>query len=595
MWDAGDHLWRQGDRSGGSGSAARGQGHGRGTPPPAAASGATTCEVVHLGLITWLFGRRLNLPPAVTRVDVHRDLPVPMPDGVALLADLYVPRRMPEAPTVLIRTPYGRRGLFALLSARVLAERGFQVVLQSVRGTGGSGGALDPFAQERADGLATIDWVRRQPWFHGKLLLFGMSYLGYTQWAVAAEAGERVTAMHVTMSTARIRDLFYPGETFALETALTWTALMSRMTGDPVRDGLAQLVPDRRLAPALRHLPLGEADVVATGRKVAHFRQWLEHDEPGDPYWKAERDHDGRLAEVTAPVAMVAGWHDIFLPSQLEDFQALAAAGRKPYLTIGPWGHGSLESAGAAVREAITWFTAHVKGERPAMPGGPVRLYVQQADEWRDYATWPPPGARPTTWHLHADGRLAVEPPESSEPTRYRYDPADPTPSLGGPALALGPTRRDNRSLEARPDVVTFTGAPLTAPIDVIGPVRAVLHLRTGGEHGDVFVRLCDVEPSGRSMNVCDGIRRIVPDRFPSGPDGVRRVTVELWPTAYRFAAGHRIRVLVSGGAHPRYARNPGTGEPLGTATRLVATTHEVFHDPDHPSALILPVMGPAG
>lgn len=547
-------------------------------------------------MITWLTARGLGLGPALTRVDVHRDLPVPMPDGVDLLADLYVPRRVPQAPTVLIRTPYGRRGMFALLHARMLAERGFQVVVQSVRGTAGGGGVLDPFAQERADGLATIDWLERQPWFHGNLLLFGMSYFGYTQWAVAADAGDRVTAMHVTMSAARFRDMFYTGETFALETALGWTSLMTRLTGRPLRDAFAMARPDRRLAAALRRLPLAEADRAATGREVAFFQEWLEHDKPGDPYWTAERDHDARRAEVTAPMAMVSGWYDLFLPWQLADFQALAAAGREPYITIGPWTHADPRAAGTAVREAITWFTAHVTGNRErALPGGPVRLYLQQAGEWRDYPEWPPPGARPTAWHLRRHGGLSTEPPEASAPSRFRYDPADPTPSLGGPLFTTRAGRRDNRPLEARPDVLVFTGEPLTAPVDVIGPVRAVIHLRSDNEHGDVFVRLCDVEPSGRSMNVCDGIQRVVPGRFPPGPDGVRTVTVELWPTAYRFAAGHRIRVQVSGGAHPRFARNPGTGEPLRSATRLVPAAQEVFHDPEHPSAVILPIMEPGG
>ncbi len=542
-------------------------------------------------MITWLIARGLGLPPAVTRVTVHRDLPVPMPDGVDLLADLHVPRRVSGAPTVLIRTPYGRRGPFALLHAKILAERGFQVVLQSVRGTAGSGGTLDPFARERADGLATIEWLERQPWFHGNLLLFGASYLGYTQWAVAAEAGERVTAMHVTMSSARFRDQIYPGDTYALEATLSWTAMMSRLTGRPLRDALAGLWPDRRLAAALRRLPLAEADLVATGRQVPYFQEWLEHGKPGDPYWTVERDHDGRVAEVTAPASMVAGWHDVFLPWQLADFQALAAAGREPYVVIGPWTHSDPKAAVVAVREAITWFTGQVKGDRAAARGGPVRLYVQRAGEWRDYDTWPPPGATPTPWHLHRHGGLSTEPPGVSSPSRFRYDPADPTPSLGGPLLGPRAGRRDNRDLDSRPDVLVFTGEPLTEPVDVIGPVRAMIHLRAGNEHADVFVRLCDVDLSGRSMNVCDGIQRIIPDRFPADADGVRTVTVELWPTAYRFAAGHRVRVQGSGGAHPRFARNPGTGEPLGSATRLVTSAQEVYHEPARPSAVILPVM----
>jgi putative CocE/NonD family hydrolase len=129
----------------------------------------------------------------------------------------------------------------------------------------------------------------------------------------------------------------------------------------------------------------------------------------------------------------------------------------------------------------------------------------------------------------------------------------------------------------------------LSEPLEVIGPVSARIHLRSSLDHADVFVRLCDVDERDRSWNVCDGIQRVTPGRFPADRDGVREVEVQLWPTAYRFRPGHRLRVQVAGGSHPRFARNPGTGEPLGTATRLVAADQEIFHDPGHPSAIILP------
>jgi putative CocE/NonD family hydrolase len=147
----------------------------------------------------------------------------------------------------------------------------------------------------------------------------------------------------------------------------------------------------------------------------------------------------------------------------------------------------------------------------------------------------------------------------------------------------------DNRTIEARPDVLGYTSAALTSPIEVVGPVSAVVYVRSELPHFDVFVRLCDVDGAGRSWNVCDGLTRVTPGRFVAGRDGIHRVPIELWPTAYRFRAGHRIRVQVCGGAHPRYARNPGTGEPLGLATSLRAGSREVWHDPANPSAVVLP------
>jgi putative CocE/NonD family hydrolase len=214
------------------------------------------------------------------------------------------------------------------------------------------------------------------------------------------------------------------------------------------------------------------------------------------------------------------------------------------------------------------------------------------ADEWRDFATWPPPGAREERLHLHAGGVLAAEPPGASEPDRYRYDPADPTPSVGGTSLGANAGRQDQASLEARGDVLVYTTAPLDRAVEAIGPVRAELFVSSSVEHTDFFARLCDVDPAGRSTNVCDGLVRLRPGRPAAGPDGVKRVAVDCWATAYRFRPGHRIRLQVSSGAHPRFARNTGSGEPLATAARLVAADQSVHHGPVTPSALILSVVG---
>ena len=179
-----------------------------------------------------------------------------------------------------------------------------------------------------------------------------------------------------------------------------------------------------------------------------------------------------------------------------------------------------------------------------------------------------------------------------STPDRFVYDPADPTPAVAGPVLVANASRpRDNAELEARPDVLVYTGEVLTADLDAIGPVSATVYARGSRPYFDVFVRLCDVDTTGVSRNVCDGLLRVPPGL--ESADGVVAVEVELWPTAYRFRAGHRIRVQVSGGAHPRYPRNPGTGDPLATAVEMRPVTIEVFHDPDRPSRLRLTAATP--
>ncbi|MEU9508065.1 CocE/NonD family hydrolase [Micromonospora sp. NPDC048170] len=549
-------------------------------------------------LATRLATAALRLPPARTRrVTLTRDIPVRVRDGVPLRTDHYAPD-LPAAPTVLIRTPYGRGGPMRLLG-RVAAERGFHVVIQSCRGTFGSGGAFAPLVHEREDGLDTLDWLRRQPWWSGAFGMFGASYQGFVQWALAADAGEELRAMVAVVTASGTRDSTYAGESFALDTVLTWAELLQAQTVPWLARQWELKRGQPRLVAALAHLPLAEADRVATGVTVPFFQEWLRHHTPDADYWHP-RVFGGRIAEVQAPVAMVSGWHDIFLPAQLRDFAALRAAGAQPRLTVGPWTHGSPGLLLAGLRDGLDHLDEHLAGRRPrgrsaAGPTAPVRVHVGGAGAgWRDLPDWPPPSA-PTPWHLHPAGGLSTAAPVPSAPDGFHYDPADPTPSLGGPLLVAqraGPV--DNRPVEARPDVLTFTSAPLDAPVEVIGPVRAEIHLRSELSHLDVFVRLCDVDRRGRSWNVCDGLVRVAPDRFPADAAGVVRVPVELWPTAHRFAAGHRLRVQVSGGAHPRYARNPGTGEPLGTAVTLRAGWREILHDPQCPSAVVLPVVPPA-
>ncbi|WP_257453453.1 CocE/NonD family hydrolase [Archangium lipolyticum] len=536
-----------------------------------------------------LLARLIELPPADTQdVIVERDLEVPMPDGIKLLADRHAPRGGGKLPTLLVRSPYGRRGLFGLLYGRLFAERGFQVLVQSVRGTFGSGGQLDPFRNERADGLATIEWVKKQDWFSGELATHGASYLGLVQWAVARDAGPVLKAMVAHVTASEFRSQTYAGGAYSLDTTLSWTHLVRNQEKSPL---LAQLGAKRKLKPLFKHLPLNEVDALAVGERVPFFQDWLEHPEPGDPWWNAA-DFSASVPEVTAPVHLIGGWYDIFLPWTVNDYAALRRAGRAPYLTIGPWTHGAPSGMAAAARESLVWLKAHLKGDRGQLREAPVRVFVMGANTWRDFSEWPPPGVQTRRWHLQPGRGLAPATPAASEPDRYRYDPADPTPSLGGALLTSDAGPRNNRPLEARPDVLTYTSAPLERDLEVIGPVRAELFVRSSLPHTDFFARLCDVDPSGRSINVCDGLLRLVPGQPQAEPDGTLRVSIDLWPTAHRFLAGHRIRLQVSSGAHPRFARNPGSGEPLGSAKTLVPADQAVFHDPAHPSALLLPVMG---
>jgi putative CocE/NonD family hydrolase len=543
-----------------------------------------------VSLVSRAVGRLAGLPaPRTDGVGHQADLPVAMPDGVVLLADRWYPQPPPGTPppTILLRSPYGRAA-FALV-ARLFAERGYQVVVQSCRGTFGSGGAWEPFRHERADGRATLEWISGQSWFSGVLATFGPSYLGLTQWAMAEDAAGSVQAMALDVTTSHFREaVVYPGGSFALETGAAWLYLLAHQE-KPRRAWLvAQLLARRAQRRATATLPLAAADTALVGAPVPAYQDWLVHDTPGDPWWD---EVDFRPAVPSLPPSsLIGGWYDIFLPYQIDDHLALVAAGRRTRLVIGPWTHASPRGLFAAVAEGLDLFDAELLGMAPRH-AAPVRLWVMGSQRWVDLPSWPPP-AEMVRWHLHAGGHLRPDDPAASVPDQYRFDPARPTPGLGGPSLdwtVAGP--RDQKRREDRPDVLSFTGPSVTDEVTVAGPLEADLWIRTSRPHADVFVRLCDVDPDGRSRNLADGIVRLGPTEEGKGDgDGIRRVAVSMWPTAATFRRGHRIRLQVSSGAHPLFARNPGTGAPLGSATTLEAVEVELFHDPDHPSAVVLPV-----
>jgi putative CocE/NonD family hydrolase len=148
----------------------------------------------------------------------------------------------------------------------------------------------------------------------------------------------------------------------------------------------------------------------------------------------------------------------------------------------------------------------------------------------------------------------------------------------------------DQAPLENRNDVLVFTSEPLFSEITVIGNVRAMIYARASLPDADLFVKLCDVDEKGLSINICDGIvRKTTAD--PAVPHDIWKLNFKLHATAHCFKRDHRLRLVVASGAHPRYARNTGTNEPFGTATTLLPVDIEIFHDPDHPSAIHLPVF----
>ena len=552
---------------------------------------------------------RHGVRPAEYAVRVEHDVPMTTLDGVKLLADLYHPVTMQRVPTILVRLPYSKSfktDLGLTVIGRFWASRGYHVVVQASRGRHGSGGEFYPMRDERRDGIETLRWLTQQPWYDGRLGMWGGSAFGYTQWAIADQKDPGASALMIQIASSHVHDMFYPGGAFSLESALYW-ALRSR---GPQDEKPADTVLDR----GVDGFPMIKADDRAAG-DIAFFNDWASHPD-ADAYWKAI-DGGQRARDLQAPVLLMAGWSDPFLPSQLHDFETTRAqadlrVAQETRLIIGPWSHAESMrfpdgTTGDAYRPAslapsIPWFDHQLLG-RPLDPSlaAPVRLFVMGENVWRDEQEWPLARARPMKFYLrgggHAntaqgDGRLTMAPPADSEPPdTYVYDPTNPVPTHGGAMLSSRAGMREQGDVERRQDVLVYSTEPLTSDLEITGPVSATLNVRTTAASTDFTVKLVDVFPNGKAYNVSDGIlRRAYPKG--DGPGGIAQaVTIELWPTSMLFRQGHRIRIEVSSSNYPRYDRNTNTGRKSATDDSPVAATQTINHSSQRLSSILLPVV----
>lgn len=522
-------------------------------------------------LVDAAFGQLLKLPPERGSYTVARDLPIPMRDGVVLRADVLHPGA-PALGTVLLRSPYGFDPVNGSLYGGLFAARGYRVIQARVRGTFGSGGGpFYPMRHEAADAADTVAWLREQPWFDGRFATMGGSYLGFTQWALLVDPPPELVTAIIQVGPHDFRDGMYEGGAAELSTWVGWAdAVTHQEQHSLLGNALRVFTGTRREGPALWHLPMAAAvDGLCQGQ-APWFRDFATHRDPADPFW-APLQLGAALDRVQVPVLLQGGWQDLFLRQTLAQYQHLSGRGLDVALTVGPWTHADFatKAAGLITNEMLGWLGQHLAGTGAWMRATPARLYVTGAEEWRDLRTWPPAG-QDHVFYPEPDGQLSTEAASAdAEPATFRYDPADPTPTIGGRALVPPMGYADDSALAGRSDVLAFTGAPLTVPVEVHGTPVAELAHHTD-RPADLFVRISEVDPRGKSRNVSDGFRRLDPDHR----DGV--VRVELDPVAHRFAAGNRIRLLVAGGSFPRWERNLGTGEPAGTSVAVAPSHHRI-------------------
>ena len=530
-------------------------------------------------------GGMLGLPRATNRYTVSR-VRVPMRDGVELVADHYAPTTSSPAGTLLARGPYGRGFPFALVYARLYAARGYHVVLQSVRGTFGSAGEFEPMVNEAADGADTVVWLRQQPWFTGRFGTVGVSYLGFTQWALLQDPPPELSAAVITAGPHDMPASVWGTGSFAVNDFLGWSDLVSHQEDTVrIRTGIRQLRAIRKVARAAAELPMGAAARTLLGAGAPWFESWAEHSDHDDPFWDRMR-FPAALDRVQVPVLLLGGWQDIFLRQTLQQYRHLRDRDVDVAMTIGPWTHTQLltKALATSVQESLDWLETHLRGRRTLQRPSAVHVFVS-GQGWRNLPDWPPATTN-RVLYLRPGGRLGETAPAADTPAAtFRYDPADPTPTTGGALLTPNGGYRDDSRLALRDDVLDFTGATLTHDLYVYGnPVIELAHT-ADNPYVDLFVRVSEVDATGRSRNVSDAYRRL-----GGAQNGGEVVSIELDAIAHRFKAGSRVRVLVAGSWFPRYARNLGTEEAVLTGRQLKPATHCVHFGR---SRLLLPAGSP--
>lgn len=515
----------------------------------------------------WLYSFEPNL-----------DLSLAMSDGTTLMTDVYAPEQGTSWPVLMMRTPYDPDNECEM--GQILASAGIVVVVQNSRGFYGSSGDRDFFGHDRSDGRDMISLLTHQTWCNGKIL----------QWGFSAPGIE------------------------------TYLALPPIQPGDPIH-----LAAIPGIATADLYLSVIQNGVF----RSYMFEEWLKSTDQADMIakirsnmenesWWSERRISNRYNQVYSPVFHVTGWFDIFTDKTIEAFREMSAAGSPgQYLLIGPWTHGGLDNPiqGELIfpensvigydSYLLAWMAYYLLDEGTLDDWSPVLYYTMgnvdapssPGNEWAVANQWPPFEPELVTVYLRESGVLSPEPPAAAEGgSTYQYDPTNPAPTVGGPNLMLPAGPHDQRAVEARSDVLCWTTDVLASPVEVTGSIKATIYLQTDVIDTDIVVRVCDVYPDGRSMNITDQIlrTRYRDGQFPEAtfmtPGTIYALDLELWPTSIVFDTDHRIRVLVTSSTWPRFDANPNTGgQSAGTSDAITATT-TIFHSSATPSQLVLPV-----
>jgi putative CocE/NonD family hydrolase len=549
-------------------------------------------------------------------VTLERGVPCTMSDGVTLLADhYYPPGPAAGSPTLLMRQPYGRDIASTVVYAHPVffARHGYNIVIQDVRGRGGSGGEFYPFRHEARDGAETIACLRTRPESNGRFGMYGFSYQGMTQWLAAAEQPEGLQCIAPAQTAHDLfRGWFYSGGALKLASSLGWGLQM--LKEDARRRGLR--AASSLLERAWANLPAQYLETPYAAHAALHaaglptyVHDWFAHSTPSE-YW-AEHDISEKMPQISVPALHLSGWYDTYLRGSVDGFLAARAhstARDHQYLVAGPWQHipwgdrigpATLGPAANLDTDALhlRWFNHWLKdtGEWRSEPR--IRHFALGENKWHSAEAF----AAPThTLFLHSNGRansskgdgtLTTEAPSSDEaPDLFVYDPEAPVAGPGGLTNSTGP--HNQAAPQLGNNLLCYTTDPLTAPLRLFGMAAVTIYFAHSALSTDLVAKLCSVSPSNDSTFLTLGIAR----NQSSSPDQSAVWQLTLDPTSAVIPNGHRLRLEVASSAYPLFDRNPNNATPPRDADSWTwqRSTQSVFHDADHPSALHLPIAAEA-
>jgi hypothetical protein len=584
---------------------------------------------------------------------------VQLKDGVKLATDIYIPKKIykkkSKCPTILVRLPYWK-DVFSFLGY-AYASHGFAVIIQDIRGTGHSTGFNYYLFTEREDGLETLKWISKQFWYNQKIGMVGASYFGITQLALSWDNKYLTCISPAITSTLNLWKDNGGLQIHAITTSIY--RIMINIVSHremPSVQTISKLMYERYLNPkyALFNDPLEKKSRIKLsqlqGKSIQEIQNLLVayyNVKDFDPckrnyqiYFKFLKDFlitqslekdtykmSGFLemdpTKISQPIFMLGGWQDMFIEKQLYDFLEIrekSTGDSRKYskMVIGPWAHGTIGHPESIIKNAgilcflkgffnLKWNRYWLMEDEDAFHDinkPSIKYWTIGKNYWNYTEEWPPDKIKYYKLFIHSagkansinsDGILNFEEPLNEIEDEYIFDPMNPVITKGGRNLNILKGAHNQKDAEKREDVLIYSTEKLKKGIEITGPVKMILYASSSATDTDFMVKLVDVYPRGKALNVLDGgirTRFRNGDRDPSliEPGKVYKYEIDLGNTSIYFRKNHKIRIEITSSNFPRFDINSNLGGENHPDDYIIAKQH-IFHSQEFPSHLIIPII----